>query len=90
MQGGKEVDVIDFVLTQKGEAKQINVEVFNGYNDTIELQNPFSADNDVKILKFTKELKAQTFGIIVLEFKPSLERKESLKLKDIGFQVVVG
>ena len=90
MQGGKEVDKIDFDKTEKGESKEIKIEMYNAYNDIVELTNPYSVDPEVKIVEYTRTMGIKSFGKLILKFTPSMERTESLKLKDIGFKVVIG
>jgi len=87
---GIELENFDFGITPLGESNRIKVDIVNEYQDKVELKDPYSLDPEVSIVSFTPLIEKSGEGNMILEFKPSKERTESLKDQKVGFTVIIG
>ena len=87
---GVEITDANFGITAKGTTNKTTLIIENHYLDEITLTKPYSIDEHVKIVEFTEKIPFKGKGSVVLEFSPTKERLESLKMKPIGFEVIIG
>ena len=81
--------IIDWGETIPGQKKERTLFAKNESKDRAILRQPYSQDEDQKIIDFPPNLMSQEVGKVILTFQPNQERIESLKA-GWGFDVVIG
>ena len=81
--------IIDWGETIPGQRKKRELFVKNESRDKLILRQPYSLDEDLKIISYPARLFYSDSGRIALEFSPNTERIDALH-SEWGFDVVVG
>ena len=81
--------LIDWGITIPGEKKIIELYAKNESRDRTVLRQPYTMDEDLKIIDYPKNLMGHESGTVQLEFKPNKERIDSLH-SGWGFDVIIG
>jgi len=81
--------IIDWGITVPGQKRIKEVYAKNESRDRAILRQPYTMDEDLKIIDYPKNLFGGKSGIVVLEFSPNSERIDALHA-GWGFDVVIG
>ena len=81
--------IIDWGITIPGEKKKKEIFARNESRDRAILRQPYSQDEDLRIIDYPKNLFSDQVGKVVLTFEPKQERVEALH-SDWGFDVIIG
>jgi len=81
--------IIDYGEVIPGKTKQIELYIKNESRDRLILRQPYTLDEDMKIIDFPPSLFHTDSGKVTVEFTPNKERIDALH-NDWGFDVVVG
>ena len=80
--------IIDWGETIPGAKKEKTLYVKNNTNDRLVLRQPYSADEDLRIIDFPPKILNEGNGKVKLEFAPKKERLDSHNAP-WGFDVVI-
>ena len=81
--------IFDWGEVIAGQRKEKTVFVKNVSNDRVSLRQPYSSDEDFKIIDFPVHLKGQESATMKFEYAPSWHRTKPLDT-DWGFELVIG
>ena len=81
--------IIDWGITIPGEKKTKEIFARNELKDRAVLRQPYSNDEDLKIIDYPKNLFSEQVGKVVLTFEPKGERVTALH-SDWGFDLIIG
>ena len=81
--------IIDWGITIPGEKKVKTLIVRNESRDRAILRQPYSMDEDLKIVDYPKNLFSGDTGKVELTFEPKTERVDALHA-DWGFDIIIG
>ena len=85
----KEIDKIDFDVTDVGSINTIIIGIKNDYTRTVKIVDTKSSDPEVKILQMPSTINPSEIKEMIVSFEPSIFRKTPLELSDIGFKVLM-
>ena len=81
--------IVDWGITIPGEKKMKEIYAKNESKDRAILRQPYSTDDDLKIIDYPKNLFSEQVGKVILTFEPKRERIEALH-SDWGFDILIG
>jgi len=81
--------IIDWGITIPGEKKTKEIFARNELMDRAILRQPYSNDEDLKIIDYPKNLFSEQVGKVVLAFEPKGERVTALH-SEWGFDIIIG
>ncbi len=81
--------VVDWGIVIPGQKKLIELYAKNESRDRAILRQPYSLDEDQKIIDYPQNLMGNTAGKVILEFAPNKDRIDSLHA-GWGFDIVIG
>jgi len=81
--------VLDWGETIPGQVKKREIWVKNESRDRIAFRQPYTLDEDLKIMDYPAKLFESEVGKVVIKFEPKGERIDALNA-NWGFDVIVG